>query len=135
MNGDTFTEAVNRYLDPVMRPLGFESEIRVSGRLYSANFQSSSHMVSVSFEPGDEYWLVVVHTVTDGLRSEIDDRVTTPRLGDLNAKYLTSRDGPALEALQSNETTINPMTQKIRKIAAELAVVLPRYLNEALTKD
>jgi hypothetical protein len=131
---DDFTEAVSRHLIPVLAPMGFRSSIHVSGRLYAAEFSTPTHVVSISFEPGDDYWLVVVFTVNDGVQSEIDDPKTTPRLADLNAKYLTTEDGLRLKALRQTPLGDNHIARKMQRIAAELAVVLPRYMAEGSTR-
>lgn len=128
MNGNEFVSAATRFLLPVLAPMGFSMATTVSGRLYCAEFISPTHIVSISFEPGDDYWLVLIFTVKNGVRSDIDDRIATPRLADLNAKFLGRDDGATLEMIRRRDPTIDAAERKIQRISAELAVVLPRYL-------
>jgi hypothetical protein len=128
VNGNEFVSAATRFLLPLLAPMGFSMATTVSGRLYSAEFISPTHVVSISFEPGDDYWLVLIFTVKNGVRSDIDDRIATPRLADLNAKFLARDDGAALEMIRQRDPAIDPAERKIQRISAELALVLPRYL-------
>lgn len=128
MNGDEFREAVTRHLTPVLEPLGFATDFKISGRAYGAEFRSAQHVVSVSYEPGDDYFLILVFTITDGVRSHFDDRTASPRLADLNARFLGPGDVPALEAIKQRPLPADPVERRIQRAAAELAIVLPRYL-------
>ena len=96
--------------------------------MYSAEFTSATHVVSVSYEPGDDFLLVVIFTVKDGIRSNIDDRVATPRLSDLNARFLHASDADELNRRLS-EGALGPEERRIQRIRAELSIVLPRYLH------
>jgi hypothetical protein len=96
--------------------------------MYSVEFGSDTHVVSVSYEPGDDYLLVVIFTVKDGIRSNIDDRAATPRLSDLNARFLHASDADELNRRRS-EAALVPEERRIQCIGAELSIVLPRYLH------
>ncbi|HET7203581.1 MAG TPA: hypothetical protein VFI92_09460, partial [Steroidobacteraceae bacterium] len=96
--------------------------------MYSVEFASTTHVVSVSYEPGDDYLLVVVFTVRDGVRSDIDDRRSSPRLPDLNRRFLHASDADELSHRRSGGV-LDPEEQRIQRVGAELAIVLPRYLQ------
>ena len=128
MNGEQFELAVHEHVAPALLKLGFELQTSISGKIYSAEFLSPRLIVSVSFEPGDDYFLVVVFTVSNGHRSDIDDRSTTPRLSDLNSRFLTAADSHALARIRSGQA-IGSEEQRIRRIGAELSLVLPRYMD------
>jgi hypothetical protein len=132
MNGADFELAIRRHVLPALQPLGFELKadgVRSSGRLYSADFTSPHYVVSISFEPGDDYLLVVVFTVKNGMRSNIDDRQATPRLADLNARYLGAEDAEALQASHPDARPLDDEERRVRRVGAELAIVLPRYMR------
>ena len=128
MDETEFEAAVRRHLLAVLEPHGFHLKPDVSGRMYSVEFGSDTHVVSVSYEPGDDYLLVAIFTVKDGIRSNIDDRVATPRLSDLNARFLHASDAGELTRRRS-EGALGPEERRIQRIAAELSIVLPRYLR------
>jgi hypothetical protein len=128
MNGAEFELAVSRHVWSVLQSRGFQMTTHISGRMYSVEFGSDTHVVSVSYEPGDDYLLVVIFTVRDGIRSNIDDRVATPRLSDLNARFLHASDADELTRRRSG-AALGPEERRIQRIGAELAIVLPRYLQ------
>lgn len=69
--------------------LGFTIETpSISGRFYRASFSSSKNSVFVSYEPGDNVLLVLVFSREKYGLSDIDDRIKTPRLADLNSRYM-----------------------------------------------
>jgi hypothetical protein len=128
MNGNTFVATVKELLCPTLEPLGFVLHSSVSGRMYLAEFVSPTHVASISFEPGDDYLLVVIFTVDNGERSELDDRNATPRLSDLNRRFLSASDAQVLHDQMLGRHCEDADTGRLAKAARELAVVLPRYL-------
>ena len=80
MNADEFVAAVRCHVAPALETCGFQLRTSVSGRMYDAEFDSPGLIVSISYEPGDDFFLVVVFQLVDGRRSDIDDRDATPRL-------------------------------------------------------
>ena len=84
MDASDFTSAAARILLPVLAPMGFQMKTETSGRVYAVEFESPSHVVSVSFEPGEDH--------TDAA------------------------------------------SRRFRRIGAELAIVLPRYLASQRTR-
>lgn len=110
--------------------LGFHTRtLKCSGRLFLAEFESEHHLLSVSYEPGDEYLDIRVFSVANGQRSDPDDARLTPRLPDLNARYAashgsdTSHHGRPAGASQD-------LTSSLRKSLRELRAVLPSYLRD-----
>ena len=90
-------------------------------------------MVSVSFEPGDDSLFVIVFSRTRGDWSAMDDREMSPRLSDLNTRYM-SMIGP--KERSDNETYFrtaeasDPVEKSLLKAAKELRLVLPMYLAD-----
>lgn len=128
MNGETFVATVERLLAPALAPLGFLLHSSVSGRLYLVEFVSPHHVLSISFEPGDEFLQAVVFTVAEGTRSDSDDRTATPRLSDLNQRFLRPQDAQALIEASHDLQLNDPSMARLIKLARELAIVVPRYL-------
>lgn len=135
MSGPGFLRIVRAGFAPFLAELGFTMDSScVSGRLYRATFTSPKAVVSVSYEPGDEVLFVMVFRRQDGVLSDIDDRSNTPRLTDLNMRYMhtiTKEERLANEALFG---TIEPRDKEERsllKAAKELRLVLPKYLHDA----
>jgi hypothetical protein len=127
MDSDSFIKTVGQILDPVLGPRGFSPHYSASGRLYLAEFVSPDYVVSISFEPGDEFLQVAVFTVTNGIRSELDDRDATPRLSDLSTRFLHPSDATDLGRTKDEISRNDRSLLKLVKSAKELAIVLPRY--------
>lgn len=89
MNGENFLRIIREAYVPFLTRLGFEvGEPSVSGKHHRASFSRPDRAIRVSYEPGEEFLVVVVHASTDGEPSDIDDRTRTHRLADLNARYM-----------------------------------------------
>lgn len=134
MNGTNFLRIVEVAFAPFLERLGFVmDEPSISGRSYRVSFVSSTHAVLVSFEPGDEARFVMVFSRTDGNRSDIDDRAVTPRLADLNSRYMSA---VTCEERARNEEIFRPVVANdneerlLLKAAKELSLVLPKYLSQ-----
>jgi hypothetical protein len=112
---------------------GFSMEApSISGRFYRASFSGKENSVWVSYEPGDGALFVLVFSRENGGLSDIDDRLKTPRLSDLNSRYMASvSDTEKVE----NEVFFRSVVVKdqeerqLLKCARELRLVLPRYLK------
>jgi hypothetical protein len=135
MSGQGFLRIVRRGFAPFLKELGFTMDTPcVSGRLYRATFTSSEEVVSVSYEPGDEVLFVMVFTRQNGRLSDIDDRSNTPRLSDLNMRYMHTI---TKEERRANEVLFGPIEPRdneersLLKAAKELRLVLPKYLHDA----
>jgi hypothetical protein len=110
-------------------------ELSVSGLMYHASFVSLSNVISVSYEPGNNNVLILVHTLTSGRLSDIDDRSKTPRLTDLNRQFMkmiTKADRASNEAVFKSVVVHDHEETLLLKAAKELRLVLPRYLASSV---
>jgi hypothetical protein len=132
MNGQDFLRIVNEAYTPFLTELGFSMDApSISGRLYRASFTGPKHSVSVSFEPGDEAFFVLVFSRENGELSDMDDRLKTPRLSDLNSRYMnavTSEERAANETAFKSVMARDEEEKVLLKSAKELRLVLPKYL-------
>jgi hypothetical protein len=132
MNGLGFFRMIDEAFAPFLMQLGFSMESpRISGRLYGASFSNETHSVNISFEPGDERFLILVFTKGNGKLSDIDDRVETPRLADLNSRYmqeLTHEERRVNETVFKSVLAHDGQERLLLKCAEELRLVLPRHL-------
>lgn len=133
MNGTDFLRIVREAFSPFLKRLGFVmDEPSISGRSYRVSFVRSTHAVLVSFEPGDETLFVMVFSRTNGTLSDIDDRVATPRLADLNSRYMpavTCDERTRNEEIFRSVAVNDKEERLLLKAAKELALVLPKYLG------
>lgn len=133
MNGHDFLRISNDAFAPFLSELGFQPDTpSISGRHYRATFSSPTHTVSVSFEPGDDVFQVLVFSRIEGRPSRIDEPRVTPRLSDLNARYMSmvndaerAKRTRALEHVAANDDD----ERTLLKFATELSLVLPHYLS------
>ena len=105
----------------------------ISGRHYRASFVAREHVVVVSFEPGDNYLLVLVYCVKHGKLSDVDDIASTPRLSDLNARYMGEVNGKERAMVDTAFEGIVAEDREERELvrsAKELCLVLPKYLAD-----
>ena len=133
MNGQDFLRIANEAFVPFLKGLGFVmDEPSISGRFYRVSFTGYAHAVSVSYEPGDDALFVMVFSRKNGELSDIDDRTKTPRLADLNSRYMATVTN---EERTENETVFESVTANdkeerlLLKAAKELRLVLPKYLR------
>jgi hypothetical protein len=135
MNGQDFLRVTSEAFAPFLKELGFVvDEPSISGRYYRVSFTNLSHCVSVSYEPGDEALFVIVFSRKNGELSDIDDRMKTPRLADLNIRYMaaiTSKDRIENEAVFESIRANDKEERALLKAAKELRLVLPKYLQES----
>ena len=133
MNGQVFLRLLNEAFAPFLTGLGFSMDTpSISGRLYRASFTGPKHSVSVSFEPGDEAFYVLVFSREHGELSDMDDRLKTARLSDLNSRYMNavSREERAVnEATFKSVVARDEEERALLKSAKELRLVLPKYLD------
>jgi len=132
MNGNDFIRITNQAFVPFLKDLGFVVEAPlVSGRYYRVNFTRNDYVISVSYEPGDEVLFVIIFSCEDGELSNIDDRIKTPRLADLNREYMPIiTDTEHIENCKRFESVIvnDKEESLLLKAAKELCLVLPKYL-------
>lgn len=118
--------------EPFLEQLGFTIQpVHLSGRYYRASFISHRHTLIITFEPGDEYITVMLLTNGDADLRSIDDPTKTPRLSDLNARYM--RFVTASERAENEEffVQLEPRDRaesELIKCAKELRLVLRRHL-------
>jgi hypothetical protein len=138
MNGQDFLRITDEAFGPFLKGLGFViEEPSISGRFYRVGFTSPAHTVSVSYEPGDDALFVMVFSREKGELSEIDDRTKTPRLSDLNSRYMgtvTNEERTENEAIFESVVANDQEERLLLKAAKELRLVLPKYLNEPKIK-
>jgi hypothetical protein len=130
MNSDQFVEAVKTVLCPSLEPLGFRISTRTSGRSYEAECATDDHVAIVSFEPGDGFLLVAVLSVDNGNRSSLDDRAASPRLSDLNRRFLDQADVELLEQVRRRDQPGDPEIARVVSALRQLCLVLPKYVAE-----
>ena len=132
MNGQGFLRIATEALVPFLRELGFAmDEPSISGRYYRASFTGIAHAVSISYEPGDDALFVMVLSRKNGELSDIDDRAETPRLADLNDRYMqtvTSEDRAANDEFFASVAVSDDEERRVLKAAKELRLVLPKHL-------
>ena len=134
MDGQDFIRVMHDAFEPFLVVLGFSMETpSTSGRFYRASFSSTENSVWVTYEPGDDALFVYVFCRDKNGLSDIDDRIKTPRLSDLNSRYMHS---VSKDELTENELFFQPVDVRdnderlLLKCAKELRVVLPRYLSQ-----
>jgi hypothetical protein len=104
----------------------------ISGRFYCVDFNSARHQVSVSYEPGDNAFFVMVGESQNGKFVNIDDTTKTPRLADLNGRYMatvTNDERAENEAVFESVLFNDKEERLLLKAAKELRLVLPKYLG------
>jgi len=132
MNGQDFSRIITEAFTPFLRELRFlPRPVKISGRAYQAEFVGEKYTVSISFEPGDDYFLAMV--IENGFNDpeSIDNREKTPRLSDLNTRYMRLIDATereANEAYFAHVAVRHSFERHLLKIAKELRLVLPHYL-------
>jgi hypothetical protein len=136
MNSQDFLQIINEAYAPFLSELGLVLETPlVSGRYYRANIVGPKHAVSVSFEPGDRAFIVLVFSRENGRLSDIDDRLKTPRLSDLNSRFMncvSNEERTANEAMFKYIVVRDEEEKLMLKFAKELRLVLPKYLKESV---
>lgn len=133
MNGPSFEKLVNSIFSPFLKELGFVFRpALVSGRYYRSSFVSLRHTLLVTFEPGEERAdVMLLSNEQDDLHS-IDDLSKTPRLSDLNARYMrqvTASERAENEAHFEQLGPYDDMERGLLKYAKDLRLVLPLHLR------
>jgi hypothetical protein len=132
MNGQDFSRVIDQAFSPFLRELRFIAQpTQISGRAYHASFSGPQHTLSVSFEPGDDYFSIMLLAKGADDLASIDDRSKTPRLSDLNARYaasVSSAEREANELFFSGVSVNHPFERQLLKFAKELRLVLPKHL-------
>jgi hypothetical protein len=132
MNDQDFSRIIDQAFTPFLKELGFVAQPKaISGRAYIVEFVGKAWTLSVSFEPGDDYFSVMLlNNEMRGLAA-MDDRQKTPRLSDLNNRYMalvTQLDREENEAIFSGITVRDSLERQLLKFAKDLRLVLPKHL-------
>jgi hypothetical protein len=130
MTPRAFKQIVADGMDAPFAKMGFTPYFECSGRFYLAEYRSSRHVVSLSFEPGDGHFDIRVFSVTHGLRSDPDDPERTPTLADLNARYRGALAAAQHEAEVHRDRP--PDERQLLRVMRELRMVMPLYLAESV---
>lgn len=132
MTADRFLEIITQAFPPFLSELGFRlQQPHLSGRYYRATFVGCEHTLIVSFEPGDNNLVVMLMPNGHDDLAAIDDREKTPRLADLNQRYMndvTADEVKSNDAFFASIETRDFNERRLLKCAKELRLVLPRYL-------
>jgi hypothetical protein len=132
MNGQDFLRIASEAFAPFLKEFGFSMDApSISGRLYRVSFTGPKHSVSVSFEPGDGAFFVVVFSRENGQLSDMNDRLSSPRLSDLNSRHMnrvTREERVANEAFFKSVLVQDEEERTLLKYAKELRLVLPKHL-------
>lgn len=133
MNGQDFFRVVQDAFEPFLTVLGFSMDApAISGRSYRASFTGARNSIWISYEPGENAFFVMVFSRYQGQLSDIDDRDKTPRISDLNSRYmhLINEDERAENEFFFRTVSVRDQEEKmLLKYAKELRLVLPRYLS------
>jgi len=133
MNGQNFLRIINEVFVPFLSELKFMIDNpSISGRYYHVQFRNIAHVISVSYEPGDEALFIMLREREGDRLSDIDDRVKSPRLDDLNRLYMhaiTVEERERSKVLFDSIMVHDKAEQLLLKSAQELYLVLPRYLG------
>lgn len=134
MDGQGFIRVVDAAFFPFLRALGFCMDApSISGRFYRSSFSGPNHVISISYEPGDNAFFVLIFTIENGALSSIDDRSKTPRLADLNSKYMRTitKDERLKNEVEFSAVHVADKEEALLlKYAQELSLVLPKYLDK-----
>lgn len=87
--------------------------------------------LSVSFEPGDNYFSIVLLNSKERGLAAMDDRQKSPRLSDLNTRYMgqiTLAEREANEVFFACIVVKDPFERQFLKFAKDLRLVLPKHL-------
>lgn len=139
MNGLCFFRIIDEAFAPFLGELGLQMDSpSISGRHYSVSFSGPSHLVSVSHEPGEAFLIVFVSPAGKKRLSDFDDKTRTPRLSDLNGKYMpliTNEERTQNEAFFRSVKINDDDEARLLKCAKELRLVLPKYLAQGQSRD
>jgi hypothetical protein len=138
MDGSGFVRIVSEAFAPFLKGLGFSMGApSISGREYYVQFRSKTHLLDVSFEPGDEYLSVFVCKQEDWGFPNIDNPSIVP-LSDLNKRYMQKTSKEERIANDRVFLSIHPEDEQERsllKAAKELRLVFPIYLRSPEADD
>lgn len=133
MNSTDFTEICSTVFSPFLASLGLSADpIQISGRYYRQNWSGKEHVLSVSFEPSENHFTVIVFGRRNGRITDVDDLRLSPRLADLNRRLMPT---VTAGARQENEEFFadfkfqKASCKQMLKYAKELRLVLPLHFT------
>lgn len=133
MNNNGFINIINESFSPILLSLGFKNrKDSISGKLYESLFTGNGFGVSISFEPGERLFNVIIFSDTNGALSDIDNTEKSPRLSDLNRKYMSLVSHEEIsknERIFSKIKTHDKDEEILLKMAKELRLTLPIYMD------
>ena len=133
MNSASFRRLIEEAFNPFLKKLGFHSQpLQINGRFCEAEFKGKNFTLSVSFEPGDDYFTTMLIQNNNSSLAAIDDSQKTPHLSDLNRMYMgevTQQEREGNEAYFSSIKAEDSNELELLKCAKELRLVLPRHLK------
>lgn len=139
MNRNSFSSLIDSAFCPFLSELGFTFQsAHLSGRYYRATFVESRYTLIVTFEPGDEEVIVMLLTNGDDSLKAIDDSAKTPRLGDLNARYMSETTASARtenDAYFGQFERADPAEKILLESAKNLRLVLPLHLGKSVSRE
>lgn len=134
MDGNGFLKIIRTAFQPFLLPMGFSAKApSVNGRFYEATFEGTESVISVAFEPGENYFNVYIFGLEAGRLSDIDDRESTRRLSDLNSRYqheVTPRERVDNENFFQQVIANDNAEKMLLKGAKDLRLILPLYLRD-----
>ena len=133
MNNQDFLSVIERAFKPFLGELGFVMGAPIlGGKFYQVSFEAVAHAVTVSYEPGEDYLVVLVFQCKDGRRPDVDDRTRTLRLTDLNVRYMagiTPSERIENERFFASVVPSDLEEGTLLSAAKELRLVLPRHIR------
>lgn len=132
MNDQDFIRIIDQAFTPFLKELGFVTQLKaISGRAYMVEFVGNLWTLSVSFEPGDNYFSVIL--LNNKMRSlaAMDDPQKSPRLSDLNTRYMgkvSPAERETNEAFFASIVVTDSFERQLLKVAKDLRLVLPKHL-------
>ncbi len=132
MNDQDFIRIIDQAFTPFLKELGFVTQPKaISGRAYMVEFVGNLWTLSVSFEPGDNYFSVILLNNKTRSLAAMDDPQKSPRLSDLNTRYM-GKVAPAEretnEAFFASIVVTDSFERQLLKVAKDLRLVLPKHL-------
>lgn len=132
MDGHGFLRVVREGFLPFLSNFGFQMGVPVaSGKFYRVSFEGEGCVISIYYEPAEDYLLILILNNENGQVSDIDDRSKTLRLADLNRQYmpLVTKAGREKNEAFFDLVHVEDEEEKLLlKKAKELRLVLPLYL-------
>ena len=89
MTSTEFKTYVSFYFDHWLEFYGFHvpANFTLSGKLYESIYEKNDRVLSVSYEPGDDYLVVMLFEKRGNCLSDFDDLSSTKSLSQLNKEF------------------------------------------------